>query len=107
VCVSGDADDGLLRLEPVLLGGEPVIRVGGELDCSNAGEFVLGVGDLCKGSTLPVVLDITDLSFCDAAGLGALRRLERCVAPLPLVLRSPQPFIRHVFEVTGFDRLVG
>ncbi|MFG2266453.1 STAS domain-containing protein [Streptomyces sp. NPDC048720] len=56
-----------------------------------------------------VVLDLTDVSFCDSAGpnvlLGARREAER--AAVVLVLACVPDKLHRVLEMTGADRSCG
>jgi anti-anti-sigma factor len=65
--------------------------------------YVIDVIDRHRG---PVIVDLTALSFCDAAGLGALVRMATCAqqAGRPFRLASPSPSLARLMRITGLDR---
>ncbi|MBE2316044.1 STAS domain-containing protein [Solirubrobacter sp. CPCC 204708] len=65
----------------ILDGPVPVIRVRGELDLSTAGRLCRTVGAVAGvRRRMRVVLDLSELAFCDSTGLralvGAVREVE-------------------------------
>ena len=85
--------------------GTPVVSVMGEVDLATAPAFdqtLLGVAEERSGE---VIVDLTECSFFDSAGLAALlatrERLERANRSLALVVANPT--VLKVFQITGFD----
>lgn len=59
--------------------------------------------DALAGTT-PLVVDLTEVTLIDSAGLGALLSLaNRCArtGPVPFGLVCPRRRLRRVFEITG------
>lgn len=92
----------LLRVLPT---SEPrTVRLIGELDASNAEEFldtllpqVQGGGDL--------VLDLAELSFVDSMGLRSLLRLARVLENTgKLLLDNPQRAVARTIELVGLEQ---
>ncbi|MFJ9041851.1 STAS domain-containing protein [Streptomyces sp. NPDC102406] len=86
-----------------------VIRLSGELDyvtCRSLTEQVTEVL-VCSGAG-SVVLDLSQVSFCDSAGLslllGAYRRTEE--RGIHLVLASPPEQLRRILRMTGVDQVL-
>jgi anti-anti-sigma factor len=52
-----------------------------------------------------VVLDLSQLSFMDSSGIGAIHRARRRVITGggTLVLSRPQPMVHRVLQITGLD----
>jgi anti-anti-sigma regulatory factor len=77
-------------------------------DASAAG-FVSRVLDVVMDSPTDssVVLDLSQVEFCDGAGVLALAAIERTLAPRPLILRSPRRFVTRLLAITDFQHLVG
>jgi anti-anti-sigma factor len=85
---------------------QDVVALHGELDLATV--FTLdAVIDLIDGSGCDLILDLTDLDFVDSTGLTRFVRLHRRLADqgAGLVLRHPQPGIRHVLTSSGLDRV--
>lgn len=85
-----------------------VARINGEMD------YVTGPGlwgqmdEVLASGTGFVVLDLSDVSFCDSARLNVLLRASRWAAAgdVELVLACvPQP-LRRVVEMTGADQVL-
>lgn len=84
----------------------PVVAARGEVDVEAAPSLREALSELLQ-SGRPVVVDLTDVSFLDSTGLGALvaartAATERGVS-LPLV--CSQPRILKLFTITGLDDL--
>lgn len=81
------------------------MTVRGDIDLATAGELWATI----DAGLAPdhVVIDLAETSFIDSSGLTVLvkahRRLEEVGGVL--VLRSPNPAARKLFDITGFDRL--
>lgn len=57
-----------------------VVRLDGELDVSSGDLLVRHLSDLLSQGYTQIVIDLTHLVFCDAAGLGAFVRVGRLAA---------------------------
>jgi anti-sigma B factor antagonist len=81
-----------------------VVRLRGELDASTNPQLERALRDVPDGE---VVLDLSELSFLDSAGLTALVRFRnrRSGAYRSVVLRNPAPQIRRLLSISGLDRL--
>jgi anti-anti-sigma factor len=55
-----------------------------------------------------LVVDVSELSYCDAAGLNVLAAAHVAAAQRgkTMVLANPQSFISRIFEVVRFDQVV-
>jgi anti-sigma B factor antagonist len=85
--------------------GAARVVLSGELDIATADlalRFVTGVIDRYRR---PVALDLAGLSFCDAAGLGALVAMSRHaeLAGSFLYLASPPRMLRRMIRLTGLE----
>lgn len=89
--------------------GGCMISVSGEVDIANVEEFLtVAQGCLESGATL-VEVDLSEVTFIDSSGLGALVRLrnqarERDVV---VVLRRVPEFVGRLLEVTGLTAAFG
>jgi anti-anti-sigma factor len=67
-----------------------VIAVTGELDVTNVSDFVASVTDV--PAPRPVVLDLSDLSYLDSAGLATLDRLTGTNSAVVVIPRTSPLF---------------
>jgi anti-sigma B factor antagonist len=88
--------------------GETVVTVAGELDLATAPLLADIVDGLRDPGIDTVVLDVTDLEFCDSSGLSALVRSHRAAEEhgVRVVLRSPPPAVRSLLEITRLQYLI-
>jgi anti-anti-sigma factor len=101
-------------LEPVQLqlscrtgaDGYQVISVAGELDIATAEQAYSYISEVIDSRSAPVTVDLADLTFCDASGLGALARIARHARQMgrQLSLTSARPSLLKIMRITGLDR---
>ncbi len=96
--------DALLTIEERDLKGSRIVVLRGELDMSNV-QHLKNVFAQLDGAG-PLVIDLSDLTFVDSAGLNAIaihgRRLIETDVPLHIVVTRPA--IRKLFAVTRLDQ---
>jgi anti-sigma B factor antagonist len=87
--------------------GRTAVAVGGELDLASADEFAGAVrAALASG---PVVVDLSQVTFMDSAGVRVLNALVREAAEDERELRiasEMQPGVVQVLELTGMMQLL-
>ncbi|MGQ0480558.1 MAG: STAS domain-containing protein [Pseudonocardia sp.] len=80
------------------------ITIVGEIDLSNAVEVEDRILDLTTNQLTAIVIDLTDLTYIDSAGLKVLftlaTRLEISQIDLELVVPPDSP-VRSAIEITG------
>src|SRR5690242_3309727 len=88
--------------------GEAVVAVAGELDLATAPLLGDVVGGLRDPGIDTVVLDVTDLEFCDSSGLAVLVRSHQAAEEhgVRVVVRSPRPAVRRLLEITRLQYLM-
>jgi anti-sigma B factor antagonist len=79
-----------------------VLYLSGELDLASVGTFTECVRSCVDGEG-EVVLDLSDVSFIDSSGVGAVVKLARDLGDRPIVLRSPSRSVRKVLEIVRID----
>jgi len=86
--------------------GGGMIRLCGELDIRTCVKLEQVVG-IAVDEGRRVVLDLSELTFCDSTGLAGLVRLNKraITAGGDLVLRDPTPRVQTLLGLTGLDRL--
>ncbi|MEV6409593.1 STAS domain-containing protein [Streptomyces bobili] len=85
-----------------------VARISGNMDCMTGPGLWEQINEVLAGGTAFVVLDLSDVSFCDSAGLNVLVRASRRagLSDVALALACvPQPVLR-ILEMTGADQVL-
>ncbi|MEV6734464.1 MULTISPECIES: STAS domain-containing protein [unclassified Streptomyces] len=86
-----------------------VVHVGGEMDIDRAQMLynALHVAIAQAGGPIEIVADLSEMSFCDSAGLNALIRAHHTAAEYGkhMSLRAPRPQFLRLLEITGADIL--
>jgi anti-anti-sigma factor len=83
---------------------EAVVRLAGEIDMSTVQRLSKVVGDMLANEPPPrVVLDLSEVTFCDSQGLGTLVVLSRKAGLVQshLVLTNVGDFLLRVLDITG------
>jgi anti-anti-sigma factor len=110
-CRSGEtslpAPEPLLSLELTTNGSVTLIKIGGELDMSTAALFNDMVEAVVCRRPARVVVDMADVTFLCATGLGGLIQARQTIAAGGglLVLRTPSRPTRRLLTLTGTDGL--
>lgn len=97
----------LFSAEVRLDGGQAVLSIGGELDLLSVPVLHACVATL-SADVDDVVLDLGELRFIDASGLHAIETSAQRLRSTggSLVLRAPQPPVRRIFDLLGFERSI-
>jgi anti-anti-sigma factor len=97
------------RLETVLTGDDAVIKLAGELDHAAVEQLAEAYERTSRSVDSRLVLDLSEVTFVDSAGLRALIEIERCAREQGVMLRSVSPpeHVRAVFRLSGVERLGG
>ncbi|HET7514669.1 MAG TPA: STAS domain-containing protein [Gaiella sp.] len=81
------------------------IKLVGDLDLETVASFESALAEATSTADRPFRLDLSELSFIDAAGLHALERHARALnGGGPLVITNLPAFARRVFAIVGLDR---
>ncbi|WP_068927922.1 STAS domain-containing protein [Planobispora rosea] len=83
-----------------------VIRLSGEIDILTRTALRRRLLSALHYSTNLLVLDLSEVSFCDASGLSALIDVQRRARTqgITLVLTAPSPCMSRILHITGLDR---
>jgi anti-sigma B factor antagonist len=83
-----------------------LITVAGEIDITTAPQL-RGQLTLLAGGGRPVIADLTEVTFIDAAGLGVLAAAGKAAASGgSLHVVSDRYQVRRIFALTGLDRQI-
>jgi anti-anti-sigma factor len=99
----------LARVEGEQQGALCLVRVHGEIDLSNAHEVSSAIGLVMGQEARRLVVDLSDITYLDSAGVALLLRLaERLRArrrELHVVVPPGSP-VRRVLHFTGLPRVI-
>jgi anti-anti-sigma factor len=85
--------------------GKATGRSRGELDIATADQAYAYLRDVVDSQDGPVMMNLSELSFCDAAGLGVLARVAGHArrAGRSLKLTAARPSLLRIMRITGMD----
>jgi anti-sigma B factor antagonist len=85
--------------------GKATVRVRGELDIATADQAYAYLRDVVDNQAGPVTMNLSELTFCDAAGLGVLARLAGYArrSGRSLKLTAARPSLIRIMNITGMD----
>jgi anti-anti-sigma factor len=85
--------------------GNATVRVRGELDIATADQAYAYLRDVVDSQDGPVLMNLSELTFCDAAGLGVLARLAGYArrSGRSLKLTAARPSLIRIMNITGMD----
>ena len=88
-------------------GDRTIITVTGRLDAATAPGLDDTLNGIIGQGNTALVFDFSGLAYISSAGLRVLLSARKKVQPLngTVVLCGLQPFVREVFEMTGFTRI--
>jgi anti-sigma B factor antagonist len=89
-----------------LTNGTWVVAASGEVDLSTAPELERALTAALTAGATQLVVDLTEATFVDSTVLHVLLRAAQHLdgAAGELIAVVPDPNVRRVFEITGFDR---
>src|SRR5690242_14158312 len=85
--------------------GKAMVRVRGELDIATADQAFTYLRDVVDNQDGPVLVNLSELTFCDAAGLGVLARVAGHArrSGRSLKLTAARPALLRIMHITGMD----
>lgn len=85
---------------------QDTIAVSGELDMASAPRLAAALSRLQEAGQQEIVLDVSNLQFCDSSGLSVFVQAHRDLrtAGGRLVLRSPSDRLRMLLAATQLDQ---
>jgi anti-anti-sigma factor len=85
--------------------GRAVVKVRGELDIATADQAYAYLRDVVDSQDGPVMMNLSELSFCDAAGLGVLAKVAGHArrSGRSLKLTAARPSLLRIMAITGMD----
>src|SRR3954470_14492816 len=87
-----------------------LLRLGGEIEQSACESALLdGLAVVALDAPCDLVIDLSEVTFIDSAGVGVLLRVRRNAIEAGCTVRvtGPQPKVRRIFEIYGLVGLLG
>ncbi|ETK31309.1 STAS domain-containing protein [Microbispora sp. ATCC PTA-5024] len=83
-----------------------ILTLDGELDMVSSARLTDTIDAALYGGRQHLVVDVSNLTFCDSAGIWALLRAERTVSAAggTLELANVQGILKRVLDLTGAAR---
>jgi anti-sigma B factor antagonist len=97
------------ELHDEALGGDRrLLNVRGVIDLFTAPELKARLVSLIEGGAREVVVDLSEATYMDSTGLGAMLAAARRLGNRGgrLAIAGPRPSISRVFEIAGLDSLL-
>jgi anti-anti-sigma factor len=91
--------------------GHTIVALRGDLDIATAPalrKHLIGTLHDSTPSARLLILDLSEVAFCDAAGLAVLIGTQRRAHGLGITVRlvAPQPQVVKLLHITGLDRVL-
>lgn len=82
------------------------VGLSGEIDIYTSPTLRSSLENVLKSSTPLLVLNLSNVSFCDASGLSVIVGIQRRarMMGITLALTAPRPFMCKLLRITGLDR---
>ncbi|GAA0934296.1 STAS domain-containing protein [Nonomuraea longicatena] len=82
------------------------VHLSGEIDIFTSAALRRQLLDELEHSTTLLIIDLSQVSFCDAGGLAVLVGIQRRARSMgiTLALTAPRPFMSRLLHITGLDR---
>ena len=101
-------EDGIWRLDVSVTDGTAWLRPQGDLDMESSPSLVRCAQREYTGGAHRVVVDLSQVTFVDSSGVGALVTLWRTIGETPggFAIASPSRAAQSVLATTGIDSLI-
>ncbi|MCF6466953.1 STAS domain-containing protein [Nonomuraea sp. MG754425] len=82
------------------------VRLSGEIDIFTSAALRGQLLDTLRTSTSVLVLDLSEVTFCDAGGLAVLVGIQRRARAqgITMTMTAPRPFMSRLLRLTGLNR---
>ncbi|OYW61073.1 MAG: anti-anti-sigma factor [Rhizobiales bacterium 12-68-15] len=96
-----------MQIDREQAGSDVVLKVSGRLDTPNAKPFEASLMEAISSTDGGITVDLAGVDYVSSSGLRALLVAGKAMrtAKRDLALRSLQPQIREVFDISGFSTL--
>jgi anti-sigma B factor antagonist len=96
-----------MEIDQTCIDNTPVVSVSGRIDATTSKDLETTLSGLIDQDNSEIVIDLQGVTYISSIGLRVLLAAQKKVRAKNggIMLVSLQPFVREVFEMTGFTRL--
>ncbi len=96
-----------MELDQKIVDNIPIISVSGRIDATTSKDLETALNSLIEQNNNNLVIDLAGVEYISSVGLRVMLSALKKVRPKQgdVKLVSLQPFVREVFEITGFTKL--
>ena len=96
-----------MEINQTVIDNIPIIAVSGRIDATTSKDLETALNDQIDQNNNKIVVDLAGVEYISSVGLRVLLAALKKVKPGQgdIKLASLQPFVREVFEITGFTKL--
>jgi len=96
-----------MEINQIKIDDVPIVSVSGRIDGTTSKDLETILNELIAQNMSKIVLDLEGVVYISSVGLRVLLSALKKVRPNKgdVKLVSLQPFVREVFEITGFTKL--
>jgi len=96
-----------MDINQTIIDNVPIVSVSGRIDGTTSKDLETILNELIDQNKSEIVLDLEGVVYISSVGLRVLLATQKKVRPKmgDVKLVSLQPFVREVFEMTGFTKL--
>jgi anti-sigma B factor antagonist len=86
--------------------GPTTVHLSGQIDIFTSAALRRRLMNTLRGSTSPLILDLSEVTFCDSSGLAVLIGIQHRARAhgIIVILTAPHPHLTRMLHSTGLDR---
>ncbi|GGO66707.1 STAS domain-containing protein [Nonomuraea cavernae] len=83
-----------------------IVHLSGEIDILTSKALRIQLLDALRSCTNTLIIDLSQVSFCDASGLTILIGIQNRARAMGIVLAltEPRPYMSRLLHITGLNR---
>lgn len=96
-----------MEINQKIINNVPIISVAGRIDAATSKDLESVLNDLIEKNNTTIVIDLAGTEYISSVGLRVMLAALKKVRPKQgdVKLAALQPFVKEVFEITGFTKL--
>ncbi|NPV61980.1 MAG: STAS domain-containing protein [Methanotrichaceae archaeon] len=96
-----------MEINHTVIDSVPILAVSGRIDATTSRDLENALNGLIEEDNNRIIVDLAGVEYISSVGLRVMLAALKKVRPKQgdLMLASLQPFVREVFEITGFTKL--